>query len=90
MNDLKSIGHEAQRALGIKIKYLRIKGKMTQEQLEEKSHISTRHISDIENGLVDCKLSTIIRLAFALGYSLTDFLEIDVSDFRSFIESKVE
>lgn len=62
--------------VGQKIKEYRLKNRMTQEDLEEKSGITTRHISDIECGNCDLKLSTLFKICEALGVTLYDFFAI--------------
>ena len=49
--------------LGKNIKYYRIQKKISQDVLAEKVDLSTRYISDIENGKGNIKISKLVKLA---------------------------
>lgn len=51
---------------GIKLKYWRLKRKLTQEELAEKLLVAPHYISDIERGRRNITMQTINRLAAAL------------------------
>lgn len=57
---------------GRRVRELRKAKGWTQEQLAEKTGISTRSISSIENGVYSITLENINRLAKAFGLSLKD------------------
>ena len=57
--------------LGQRIRFERIKRKISQEELAEKTNLSRRAISCIECGNNDAKYTTLLKIA--------DALEIDVS-----------
>jgi len=46
----------------------------SQQELSDRSGVIREHISDLENGKYDPRLSTIGRLAKALGLRVTDLL----------------
>ncbi len=46
--------------------------KLSQEQLAERSSLHWTHISGIERGQYDLKLTTLCRVARGLGLSLSD------------------
>lgn len=61
---------------GIKIKYFRLLRGITQEELSERIEMSTRYVSDIENGKVNVTLKTINKIAESLsieGWELLKF-----------------
>ena len=60
-------------AVGYKIKQLRKKQGLTQEQLAEQISVSSKYISAIENGK-QVSLSTLLNLADALDVTLDYFL----------------
>ena len=61
---------------GNRIRELRIERKWTQDDLADKSNISVRNISDIENGKVDCHLTTLYLLANAFDISMAELLNL--------------
>ena len=60
--------------LGQKIRYERIKNKMSQEELEEKSKVSRRTISEIERGNADIRYTNLCQIAAALNLSPSELL----------------
>ncbi len=61
--------------LGINVKFYRLQNKLTQEQLAEKSDISTRYVSDIENANANISLDKLERVASALNVECYKLLE---------------
>lgn len=61
-------------AIGMRIKIARIKAKITQETLAERSGVSTVHISNIENGNSKMSISSIVSIANALSVSVDELL----------------
>lgn len=59
---------------GERIRTLRNEYHFSQDALAEAANITSRTISDIENGVVDVKLSTVIKLAFAFSMSIAELL----------------
>jgi len=60
--------------VGATIRKLRKARKWSQENLSEYAELGTVQISRIENGRVRPTLVTLIKLAMALGVSLTDIV----------------
>jgi len=60
---------------GIRIKYFRMLRGMTQEDLSEKTTMSTRYISDIENGKVNITLKTLNKIAESLAIEEWELLK---------------
>lgn len=59
--------------MAYRIKEIREKQKMTQEQLEQKSGISRQTISAIENGRAEnVMVGTLLAIANALGMTIDD------------------
>ncbi len=64
----------AQRALGKRIRDLREQKHWIQKDLAENAGLPIRTIGRIERGEVDVRLSTLTRIAKALGSSTKDLL----------------
>ena len=62
----------ARRALGRQVRKRRTRQGLSQEQLAERADLHWTHISGIERGQYDLKLSTLIRLSRGLGVTLSD------------------
>lgn len=60
--------------LGQKIRYERIKRGYSQEELEEKSSVSRRTISEIERGNADIRYTNLYQIAQAFGINVSDLL----------------
>ena len=67
------MGHKR---LGIKIKRLRSERGMTQESLAKRARISREYVARLELGQHDPGLSTLIRLAKALGISVGNLVDL--------------
>lgn len=61
--------------LGQKIRYERLKRKFSQEDLEEKSSISRRTISEIERGNADIRYTNLYQIAEAFGLKISELLD---------------
>lgn len=55
------------------IRSIRVKKKITQQELAEKTNLSVPYISQIENNHRNITLDTFIKIAQALDISLSDF-----------------
>lgn len=64
--------------LGYKIKFERGKQKISQLELALKTGLTTRTVSRIECGTIDPKLSTLIKIADALGIKIMDLLNFQL------------
>jgi transcriptional regulator with XRE-family HTH domain len=65
----------ARRKLGMKVQTLRDKRGMTQEALAKKSGISRGYLARVETGRHEPTLTTLRKLARALGVPVTRLLE---------------
>ena len=61
-------------ALGLRVKFARIKAKMTQETLANNVDMSVVHISNIETGNTKVSLQTIVNIADVLSVSVDELL----------------
>lgn len=61
--------------VGEKIKLIRERKKMTQQQLSENTNISRARISEIERGKVNMKLSTLEIIAEALDIHISELFQ---------------
>lgn len=61
--------------LGQKIRYERIKRGLSQEDLEEKSSVSRRTISEIERGNADIRYTNLYQIAAAFEISISEMLD---------------
>jgi len=59
----------------MRIRKLRAEQGLTQEQLARKANVSLGYLARLETGHHDPKLSTLLRIARALGVSVTELLE---------------
>ena len=64
--------------LGYKIKFERSKQNISQLELALKTGLTTRTVSRIECGTIDPKLSTLTKIADALGVKVTDLLDFQL------------
>ena len=60
--------------LGQKIRYERLKNGFSQEDLEEKSMVSRRTISEIERGNADIRYTNLLQIAEALNMTLSELM----------------
>jgi len=60
--------------LGQKIRYERLKRGLSQEDLEEKSCVSRRTISEIERGNADIRYTNLFQIAQAFQLSISELL----------------
>ena len=60
--------------LGQKIRYERLKKGLSQEDLEEKSMVSRRTISEIERGNADIRYTNLLQISEALNMTLSELL----------------
>lgn len=62
------------KAIGKRIKIARIKTDLTQEKLSEMVGVSPTHMSNVETGTTRVSLTTIVRIANALGITSDNLL----------------
>ncbi len=61
-------------AIGLRVKFARLKAKMKQDALADKTGLSPAHISNIETGNTKLSLPAIIDIANALSVSVDELL----------------
>ena len=74
--------------IGYRIQKCRKAKKLTQEQLEKMTGISSKHISRLERGIHNPHIDVIIKLAKALDVSIdTFFLDLSTDNINIFLEN---
>ncbi|HIW04797.1 MAG TPA: XRE family transcriptional regulator [Firmicutes bacterium] len=63
--------------IGIKLKELRLKNQLTQEELADRSELTKGYISQLENDLTSPSIATLKDILQALGSSLSAFFSED-------------
>ena len=63
--------------IGIKLKELRLKNQLTQEELADRSELTKGYISQLENDLTSPSMATLKDILQALGSSLSAFFSED-------------
>ena len=63
--------------IGIKIKELRLKNQLTQEELADRCELTKGYISQLENDLTSPSIATLKDILQALGSSLSAFFSED-------------
>lgn len=80
--------------IGARIKEIRTKKGITQEQLSERMEINPKYLSSIERGKENPTLNTLIRLSESLGVDLSEifrFIQIeDPAERKSLIISLLD
>lgn len=61
--------------LGQKIRYERMRKGSSQEDLEEKSMVSRRTISEIERGNADIRYTNLLQISNALDMAISELLD---------------
>lgn len=61
--------------LGQKIRYERMRKGLSQEDLEEKSMVSRRTISEIERGNADIRYTNLLQISNALDMTISELLD---------------
>ena len=67
----------SKKEFGIRIRELRKEYGWSQEDLAGNADLTVRGISDIENGLTDVKLSSIVKMANAFGNSISELFHFE-------------
>ena len=73
--------------IGIKIKELRLKNQLTQEELADRCELTKGYISQLENDLTSPSIATLKDILQALGSSLSAFFSEDgtlVKEYKKF------
>ncbi|HUB06888.1 MAG TPA: helix-turn-helix transcriptional regulator [Myxococcales bacterium] len=66
--------------LGVRIRRLRRRRAMSQEELAERAGISVSFLSMLERGRRLPHLETVVKLADVLGVTLSQFFDLDARD----------
>lgn len=66
---------DSSKKLGVNLKKLRLKKKMSQGDISRKLGLDRAYISSIENGRMNPTLSTLEKLAEAIGVNSSDLIK---------------
>lgn len=77
-------------AIGARIREVRLKKKMSQQELGAAANVSLPHISEIELGKSQMRLSTFIRIAEALQVSTDYLIRPNVPEVNAIYQSEFE
>lgn len=77
------------KAIGIKIKMIRLTKKITQEQLAEITGLSSPHISNVETGNTKVSLVSLVNIANALDCSIDEILFDNMTYTRHVVEHEM-
>lgn len=64
--------------LGQKIKFERVKRKISQEQLAELANLSVHGLSNIETGKTDIRYTNLLQISKAFGLKVSVLLDFDL------------
>lgn len=77
------------KAIGLRIKMVRLKKEITQEQLAEITGLSSPHISNVETGNTKVSLKSLVRIANALDCSIDEVLFDNMTYTRHIVEHEM-
>ena len=78
------------KAIGKRVKIARIKAGFTQEQVCNKTGLSSSHMSNIETGSTKVGLPTLITVANVLGVTIDDLLYDNLAHARVQLERELQ
>ena len=77
------------KAIGKRVRELRIKQDLSQEQLAAKIEITSVYLSNVENGHGKGSLPTFLKIANALGCGVDALLRDNINDSRQIFEEQL-
>lgn len=78
------------KSIGTRIREVRTKRDMSQQELADAAHISLPHISQIELGKTIMKLPTFIRIAEALQVSADYLIRLDIPEVKKIYQTEFQ
>lgn len=69
--------NETKKLLGMRVRHLRRKRDLSQEQLAENALISTKYLGEVERGKVNISLEVAERIAASLGVPLIELFNVE-------------
>lgn len=75
--------------LGLRIKDLRKKKKLTQDELSELAEMNGKHLGEVERGLINISIQNLARIAESLDVSLLTLLDIDHQKSREELSQEI-
>lgn len=85
---MKEIDSVDYKRIGSRIREIRVKRKMSQAELAEKTQLSLPHISDIELGKTKMKLSTFVSLTEVLQVSADSVLRSNIPEVNGIYQNE--
>lgn len=79
---------DVRKQIGSRVRQARLANHMTQAQLSEKLHISTSHMSDIENGKINPGLEIFMSLTEVLQVSADWLLQTDIPKVSAILDDE--
>lgn len=77
---MKELDDARYKAIGTRIRDVRLQKNMSQAELAEKAHISVPHMSEVENGKTKLRLSTFVYITEALQVSADVLLRPNIPE----------
>lgn len=77
-------------AIGARIREVRLKKKLSQQELAAAANVSLPHISEIELGKSQMRLSTFVRIAEALQVSTDYLIRPNIPEVNAIYQSEFE
>lgn len=81
---------DIKKALGARIKELRHKKGMTQEELADSVNVAPRHVSRIENGINTPSIETLDKIAHVLGVEMKELYNFQHLFDKEYIKNDIE
>ena len=86
--DVRELDDIRYKAIGSRIREVRIERNISQADLAEKAHISVPHMSEIENGKSKLRLSTFVYITEALQISADALLRLDTPEVNAIYQNE--
>ncbi|MFI3241017.1 MAG: helix-turn-helix transcriptional regulator [Alphaproteobacteria bacterium] len=82
--------NEIRKKIGLKVKALREKSKLSQESLAEQCNISWRTVSNIERGTCLAQIDTLVDICSVFNVGLDYLLDISLKDYKTQSHKELE
>ncbi len=76
--------------LGLRIKDLRKKRKLTQDELSEAAEMNGKHLGEVERGLINISIQNLDKIAQSLGVPLLTLLDVDHQKSKEELSREIE
>jgi len=75
--------------LGTRIKDLRKKKKLTQDELSEAAEMNGKHLGEVERGLINISIQNLDKIAESMGVPLLTLLDIEHKKSKEELEQEI-